>query len=69
MESILKKKGLRQPGQAKRPLHEVDGHDGKNFRRGFDAQEQFFLQTAKCYRCRIDIVATAALDQRRLRQW
>ena len=79
MQCILEKKCLRQPGQTERPLHEVDGHDGKNFRRGLDAQEQSFLPTVKCgewFRIGIGIgigigiaFVVVVLGQRRLRQW
>ena len=75
MQRILEEKCLGQPGQAQSPLHEVDGHDGQNFRRGLDAQEQPFLPTTKCGEwCRIGIgigiaFVVVVLDQRRLRQW
>ena len=74
MQGILEEECLRQPGQAQSALHEVDGHDGQNFRRGLDAQEQPFLPTTECgewYRIGIGIgiaVVVVVLNQRRLRQ-
>ena len=78
MQRILEEKCLGQPGQAQSALHEVDGHDGQNFRRRLDAQEQSFLPTVKCgewYRTGIGIgigigiaFVVVVLDQRRLRQ-